>query len=159
MQPFNQFPDASRVWIYVAAKPITSSQLTEINQVLEDFAERWTAHNQALKAYAKVHDEHFVVLMVDETQAGASGCSIDTSVRFIQQLEQDYQLVLLDRMIFAYQKDHKAITVNAEELATLYRNGEIEDRTLVYNPLIQRKSDFESKWLIPLEDSWHKRMV
>ena len=97
--------------------------------------------------------------MVDESQAGASGCSIDSSVRFIQQLGEQYRVNFFDRMLFAYQKEGQVYSVPSMKFAELYQKGEIDDTTLVFDTLVKTKGDLDTKWLKPLGESWHKRMV
>jgi hypothetical protein len=102
----------------------------------------------------------FVVLMVDESQAGASGCSIDKSVYFVQGVEQAFGVKMFDRMLFAYQNEAGEVkTASSIEFDQLYKNGLINDETLVFDNLVKTKADFEGKWLKPLKDSWHARFV
>jgi hypothetical protein len=97
--------------------------------------------------------------MVDESQAGASGCSIDSSVQFVRQLQQELGVDFFDRMLFAWQDGEQVQTAHRENFAALYRQGLIDGDTLVYDHLVKTKADFESAWLKPLSQSWHARMV
>ena len=97
--------------------------------------------------------------MVDESLAGASGCSIDKSVHFIKQLEQHYSIDLFDRMTFTYKDGDQVKTAPRDEFAALYQAEKINDTTLVFDNLIKNKGEFEEQWLKPLGESWHKRMV
>ncbi len=159
MTDYKLLPDTSRVWIYQAQAPLSPKNVEEIEAHLTKFATAWVSHNNQLHAFAQVYHNQFLVLMVDESQAGASGCSIDKSVHFMQQLEQHYQIVLFDRMTFTY-KDGEAIqSAHKQEFAELYKAGKINDDTLVFDNLIKTKKDFDSQWIKPLGTSWHKRMV
>ena len=149
----------SRVWIYQSKTQIPAEHIPAIQQDLEVFAQQWTSHNKALRATADVLRQHFIVLMVDESQAGASGCSIDSSVHFIQLLEQEYKLNLFDRMTFTYEQNGKVLSADRNQFADLYAQGEINDDTLVFDTLVNNKADFESRWKIRLGDSWHKQMI
>lgn len=152
-------PDSTRVWIYQSTRVLDTSEVEEIKTTIKRFAEQWISHNQDLRAFADVYYNQFIVLMVDESQAGASGCSIDKSVHFIKRLEMEYSLNLFDRMTFSY-KDGEAIKMaNRETFSTLYKSGKINDETLVFDNLVKTKGEFESQWLKPLNESWHKRMV
>ncbi|MEZ4956316.1 MAG: hypothetical protein R2825_22350 [Saprospiraceae bacterium] len=50
-------------------------------------------------------------------------------------------------------------TATSEEFAMLYKMGEINDETLVFDNLVKTKGELEEKWLKPLNESWHKRFV
>ena len=159
MTDYKLLPDTSRVWIYQAQAPLSPKNAQEIEAHLTKFADTWVSHNNQLQAFAKVYHHQFLVLMVDENQAGASGCSIDKSVHFMQQLEQHYKIVLFDRMTFTYKDGETIKSADKQEFAELYKVGAIDDTTLVFDNLIKTKKDFDTQWIKPLGTSWHKRMV
>ena len=82
-----EFSSHSRVWIYQSDRKLTADEVVQIQMNLDNFTRSWTAHNNQLKAKAEIRYNRFLVLIVDESQAGASGCSIDKSVNFMKQLE------------------------------------------------------------------------
>lgn len=155
----DQLADSSRVWIYQSSRPFTDSELPEVRTYIKQFAEQWVSHNRALRSFAEVYHNLFIVLMVDESQAGASGCSIDSSVHFLQKLGAHYQVDLFDRMTFAYKEGATVKTAQRNTFKKLYTDRTIHDKTLVFDNLVSTKSDFEQAWVKPLSESWHKRMV
>ena len=98
----NDFSPDSRVWVYICNRNLLEEESTALQQQLDTFCRQWTAHNQALMATAEVFENQFVVLMVDETHAGASGCSIDKSVHFLEQLGESLNIDFFERMRFAW---------------------------------------------------------
>ena len=52
---------------------------------------------------------HFIVIGLDEEVHGASGCSIDASVHLIQEIEQAFDLILLDKMNVCYRVDSQIV--------------------------------------------------
>jgi len=159
MTTYDTLPTTTRVWIYQAKQAFKAEDIATIQQHLNQFATSWVSHNNQLKSFATLYHNQFIVLMVDESQAGASGCSIDTSVRFIKQLEQHYGIDLFDRMTFTYKEGDAVKTANRTAFAELYKTGAINDETLVFDNLVKTKEEFEAQWLKPLGKSWHKRMV
>ncbi len=155
----NNLPDTSRVWIYQAQQAFSAELSAEIQQQVQAFAQQWVSHNRALRASGEVLYDQFIVLMVDESQAGASGCSIDKSVHFMQALEAKYGINLFDRMTFTYKDGDQVMTAPREQFARLYAEGKINDETLVFDNLIKTKGEFSNKWIKSLGQSWHKRMV
>lgn len=101
----------------------------------------------------------FILLMVDESQADASGCSIDSSVRFLKQLQAKYGVDLFDRMAFSYKDGEEVHTVSRDKFNELYASGAINDDTLVFDTLVNTKAGFDAGWLKPLSESWHARLV
>lgn len=152
-------PDTTRVWIYQANQPIADSAVPEIREKIQTFAENWVSHNRALRSFGDLWHNRFVVLLVDESRAGASGCSIDASVHFLKKLQAEYGVDLFDRMIFSFKKNDEIISLDRATFAEWYADGKIDDETLVFDTLVNNKKDLEESWLKPLKDSWHRRMV
>ena len=159
MRDLIAFPDASRVWIYQSNKPFKKEQLDEVNNLVLRFVADWTSHNHLLKATGGIIHDCFIVLVVDETRAGASGCSIDKSVRFIQYLEQEYDQNLFDRLTFAYLDGEDVKMIHKIDMEKAYQEGVITDETLFFDNLVKTKEDYLKKWLVPLKKSWHSRMI
>ena len=153
-----QFSEQSRVWIYQSDKVLTDEQVSGLLDLLNKFAAEWTAHNHQLKAKAEVRYNRFLILIVDETQAGASGCSIDKSVNFMKRLEQEFGISLFDRFNFAYREGEKVLSAPRDEFEDLLRSGKINSNTIVYNNLVQNLEQLETKWEVPFKDSWHNQL-
>ncbi|MBE7176005.1 MAG: ABC transporter ATPase [Mucilaginibacter polytrichastri] len=153
------FPGSARTWIYQSDRPFTQEEEAGISALLQQFTRDWTAHNQQLSAGFEIRHHQFIVLIVDESQAGASGCSIDKSVRMMQDLENRFNLRLFDRFALAYRKNQGEIgTVNRETFERMILQGEIGSSTIVFNNLVQTVEELESGWEVPLAESWHARL-
>lgn len=155
----NTFSPDSKVWIYQSSRPLTELEAKTIQQIAQTFAEEWVSHNRMLKAAASVQHGRFVVLMVDESVHDASGCSIDKSVQFMRRLGEEFGIDFFDRMTFAWMENGQLQTAHRDEFAEKYRQGLLNDETLVFDNLVPNKAAMESRWLLPLGSSWHKRMV
>ena len=156
----SNFSEDSRVWVYISNRRLTTNESVEVQQQLDAFCKQWTAHNQALLAAAEVFEQQFIILMVDETQAGASGCSIDKSVHFLENLGETLNVDFFERMRFAWIDNNEQMTFsNPAELSTAVKNQEITDATLMANTLVQTKRELSEKWLLPFRQSWHRRIV
>jgi len=149
----------SRVWVYAANRPLTDSEAQYVREALHDFAQQWTAHNHALKATAEVFQNQFILLMVDETQAGASGCSIDKSIHVLEALGHQLGVDLFDRMRFAWVENGSMQFADRAGLIAQLEKSAIRPDTLMVNTLIQTKRDLQEKWLVPFAQSWHRRIV
>jgi hypothetical protein len=150
-----QFSEQSRVWIYQSNRELTAKETSEIQNTLDRFAAEWTAHNHQLKAKAEVRYNRFLVLIVDESQAGASGCSIDKSVHFLKDLEQQYGIDLFDRFNLAYRDGEQILSAPRSEFEELLKVGKIGNNTIVFNNTVKELAELETKWEVPFKDSWH----
>jgi len=153
-----QFSQQSRVWIYQSDRELNDMETRQIQTALNNFTTSWTAHNNALKARAEVRYNRFLILIVDEGQAGASGCSIDKSVHFMQHLEQEFNINLFDRFNLAYREGDSILSAPRHEFEELIKQRGINQQTIVFNNLVQNLAELESKWEVPFKDSWHQQL-
>jgi len=130
-----------------------------VNRRIREFTQRWISHNDQLKATGGLFHNRFAVLVVDETNAGPSGCSIDSSVRFLKELGESLGTDFFDRLHFAYLDGTEVKTVHRDDLPARYAAGEITDDTLVFDNLVNTVDKFSSAWTKKLGDSWMKRFV
>jgi hypothetical protein len=150
-----EFSQHSRVWIYQADKKLTDDVVQQIQQELDKFTTGWTAHNNQLKAKGEVRYNRFLILIVDESQAGASGCSIDKSVHFMQNIGQHFNINLFDRFNLAYRDGEEILSLPRHAFEDMLKQGKINTETIVYNNMVQNLTELETKWEVPFKNSWH----
>jgi len=153
-----QFSENSRVWIYQADRQLNEDETQRIQAQLDAFAANWTAHNNALKAKAEVRYNRFLILIVDESQAGASGCSIDKSVHVMKDIEQEFNINLFDRFNLAYRDGEEILSAPRAQFEELIKQQNINAHTTVFNNTIQTLADLHTKWEVPFKDSWHQQL-
>ena len=154
---FDQLPATARVWIYQASRPLTSEETVGLLPVLARFAEEWTSHGRSLLASAEVLHQHFLVLGLDEAVAGASGCSIDTSVRFVAQLEQHLGLELLEKSRLAFLQHGQVQLLNRRELKAATTSGTVAPDTLYFDNTLATKGELDTRWPQPAGETWLAR--
>lgn len=148
-----------RVWVYQADRFLTDVEVSSIELELASFVESWTAHGSALSALANVIDNLFIVIQVDERQAGVTGCSIDKSVNFLKSLSSKYNVDFFDRMKISYvDSDDKLNLVDRKIFEDLLKEGAVGPETIVFNNLVQNSAELASNWRIPFKDSWHSKV-
>ena len=126
--------------------------------MLLDFTNSWTAHNQQLQAGFEIKYNRFIILTVDESQAGASGCSIDKSVHLMKQIEQEFNIDLFDRFNIAWKEGGIVKSASREEFEELIKDGIINSETIVFNNLVPTYSAYLNNWEIPFKNSWHSKV-
>lgn len=157
MQTATLSPNA-KVWIYQSTRPFTPSECLDIQESLQQFVNQWKTHGQSIYAKATIHYKQFIILMAD-AHTLPSGCAIDSSVHFVEQIGQKYNIDLFNRLLIAYKKNDQIELINRKVFKQRYASGEIDDNTLIFNNLVQTKAEFDQAWEIPLAQSWHKRFV
>lgn len=139
----------SRIWIYQANRLLTESEAAQINELAKQFVSSWNSHGTQLVADITLKNNLHLVVSVDESHKDASGCSIDSSVRFVKALEEQFNLDFFDRMLVAYHADNEIRLAKAHDISHT-----IDGECLVYNNLIERYDQLESDWLTPAKNTW-----
>ena len=157
--PFENLPEESKIWIYQSNRKFTDEEFAEIEVVLKDFVENWAAHGKGLEASYQLKYNRFIIIAINQEVHQATGCSIDSSVDFIQSLEQKYSVDLLDKMNVCYREDTEIAYTPLKEFRKLAKTPKVSPDTIVFNNLVVDKAEYESHWEVPAYDSWHSRFI
>ncbi len=152
------FSPQSRVWVYQSDRSFTNDEVQSLQNKLNEFTSQWKAHGHQLDAKADVLYNYFIVFFVDEASAGVTGCSIDASVRIIKEIEQEYGVDLFNRFNMAYRVEDKVVVTNKEDFETLINIKAVGPQTIVFNNMVQTLQEFQDKWEVPFEQSWHGKV-
>jgi hypothetical protein len=153
------FSADSKVWIYQANRVFSLQEAIDIEEMLDEFASQWKSHGIPVKGAGYLFFGQFIILMADETATGVSGCSTDSSVRLIKDIEQKFNVNMFDRMTLAFAVKDKIQLLPLAQLQYAADNGFIDGDTLYFNNLVQTKEELENKWIIPVKDSWLKTRI
>ncbi|MDC6389792.1 ABC transporter ATPase [Maribacter sp. PR1] len=156
---FNTLPDTSRVWIYQANRSFTEEELNQIKKDLDIFLENWTAHGKDLQAGYEIRYKRFLIIGLDQSGQSATGCSIDASVHFIQNLEKKYEVELLDKMNVSYKQGEFIAYKTLLDFKAMAKQKAISKKTIVFNNLVATKGEYKEHWEVPASESWHARFV
>jgi hypothetical protein len=148
---FSDYHPQSRVWIYQSYRDMNDAEEQTITSELKNFCKTWTAHQVALRADALILLHRFIILIVDEAVSGASGCSIDKSVHVIQQIEQHYQMQLLNRLNLILLQVDELHTATFSEVKNKLHQW--QDAYLFDNSITSLQQLY-TRWLIPVKDSY-----
>jgi hypothetical protein len=80
-------------------------------------------------------------------------------VHFIKNLENEFEVRLLDRLDISYKINNEIFVVNLKDFKDKILEKKIDNTTIVFNNLINLKSDLTNCWEIPLSKSWHKQLI
>jgi hypothetical protein len=94
-----KFPEQSRIWIYQADRILSQTEQAWFLEQLEVFMPTWANHGKQLTSTAFIVNDCQIVFVVNEAMIGASGCSIDSSVRFIKQIGSELGVDFFNRFL------------------------------------------------------------
>lgn len=148
------FSKASRVWVYQSNRLFTMSEALQVEDLLRHFADNWQSHGIPVKGYANLFFGQFVILMADETATGVSGCSTDSSVRLVKEIESLFKVNMFDRQLLAFIVKDKIQLLPLPQLQYAINNHFINADSIYFNNLVQTKQELEDKWLVTVKESW-----
>ena len=148
------FNDNSRVWVYQSNRKFSVSEALAIEETLNEFCKEWNSHGSPVKGYANLFFGQFIVVMADESEVALGGCSTDSSINLIKNMEQDYRVQLLDRQSLAFIAKEKIQLLPLEQVNYSLENGFLTPETLYFNNTVLTKKDMLHKWIIPIKESW-----
>lgn len=155
---FSQLPPDARLWIFAAARPLTAGEQQQLLDSVDAFLAEWKAHGHPLAAGRDVRYGQFLFVAVDESAAGASGCSIDAMTRVLAALERDLGVELTNHGPVLYRDGGGVNRVDRAVFATLAREGAVSSDTIVFDNTLTRLSELQAgRWELPARDSWHRR--
>lgn len=156
---FNTLPEHARVWIYQANRSFSEQELEELQSKLNEFIKNWTAHGSDLQAGYQLKYKRFIILGLNQDLNAATGCSIDASVRFIQQLEQEYNVDLMDKMNVSYKQGEYIAYKSLVDFKKMAKDKAVSKNTIVFNNLVANVGEFKENWEVPASESWHSRFL
>ena len=155
--PFENLPEESKIWIYQSNRKFSDEEMTEIETDLKQFIENWSAHGTGLEASYLLKYNRFIVLAVNQQVQQATGCSIDSSVAFIQNLEQKYAVDLLDKMNVTFKNGEHIAHKSLIDFKRMAKEKAVTENTIVFNNLVNTIEEFNENWEVPAGESWHSR--
>ncbi len=156
---YNNLPDNSRVWVYQADREFSVEEIEYISAKAILFIDNWTRHGDDLKGSFTIKYNQFLVLVVDESFNNVSGCSIDASVRFVQELEKELKIDLMNKMNISFKDGENINIIKLPDFQQFAKEKKITANTVVFNNMINTKEDFENNWEVTADKSWHKRFL
>lgn len=155
--PFENLPEESKIWIYQSNRKFSNDETTEIDTDVRAFVENWSAHGTGLEASYLLKYNRFIVFAVNQEVQAATGCSIDLSVAFIQNLEQKYEVDLLDKMNVTFKNGEHIAHKSLIDFKRMAKEKAVTENTIVFNNLVNTIEEFNEDWEVPAGESWHSR--
>ncbi len=154
---FEAMDPSARVWVYQADRRLTDEEVKIVNTKTMQFCEQWAAHGAPLHSSFTIHLNQFVVLAVDESKNMATGCSIDSSVELMRQLEGHLNVSFFDRTKIAFLIEDDVYLLPMSNIKDKIAEGTISPNTLTFNNLVKDVGELKQNWKVTAGSSWLKR--
>ena len=158
--PFEELPDASRVWVFGADRTLSEQQSKQLLDEVDRFLPTWTAHGSPLTVGRDWRHGRFLTIAVDQSTAGASGCSIDGLFRTLKSLEPKLGTSLVTSGLVFFRDQANAVqSVDREKFSELGAKGKVPADTIVFDPTVTTLREWRARFELPLRDSWHAKLI
>lgn len=157
---FDSLPGDARVWVFGAANELTGPASDRLLGAVDEFLAQWNAHGSPLRCAREWREDRFLAIGVDQSTAGASGCSIDGLFRSLARLEPDLGTSLLGGGRVYYRGgDGRVNAATRKAFSELAREGQIGPDTPTFDTSITTASAWREAFERPVRESWHAQLI
>ncbi len=158
--PFEDLPDGSRVWVFGSDRTLDANQEKTLMSTVDPFLQQWKAHGAELTVGRDWRAGRFLTIAVDQSTAGASGCSIDGLFRALKSVESQLGASMVTSGLIFYKDASGAVqSVDREKFTELGTSGQIGPQTRVFDTTVTSLAEWRARFEIDLKDSWHARLA
>ena len=153
-------PGSARTWVFGANKTLDGPASETLLAEADRFLSQWKAHGSPLTVARDWRYSRFLTVAVDQSTAGASGCSIDGLFRSLTALEPKLGASLVTSGLVFYRDQTGAIqSVDREGFSALGAKGKIESGTKVFDPTITTLDEWRVRFELDASQSWHAGLL
>src|SRR5687768_13715928 len=157
---FESLPDDARVWVFGAATELDAPARQRLLGAVDDFLEQWNAHGSPLVCARDWRDDRFLAVGVDQSTAGASGCSIDGLFRTLSRLAPELGTTLLGGgRVYYRDAEGRVVAATRAAFGELARHGGVGPETPVFDTSLTTASAWRSAFERPARESWHAELI
>ena len=157
--PIEKLPDNSRAWVFGADRTLDEQQSQQLLRDVDRFLPTWTAHGSPLTVGRDWRYGRFLTIAVDQSTAGASGCSIDGLFRTLKSLEPTLGASLVTSGLVFFRDDSGVIqSVDRDKFSELGAKGKIHPQTPAFDPTVTSLGEWRARFELPVRDSWHAKL-
>jgi hypothetical protein len=158
--PFESLPPSARVWIFSSDQPITGAAADRLLGDIDHYLAHWQAHGHPLTCGRAWRDDRFLAVAVDQSNAYASGCSIDGLFRMLQALQPVLGATLVSGAHVHYRDSQGAIRLaTRDEFVALGGSGAITTTTTVFDATVATAGEWRDRFETVVGRAWHKALL
>jgi len=156
---YKNIADSSKVWIYPSSRKFYTDEIDGLNTKIQSFINRWKSDNENFKTSYQFLYNRFIIFLADDKKSPLTSTEINEQVTFILQLQQDYEVELLDKMNVCFKQGNYVQYKELKEFKKLLKNKSVSEKTIVFDNLVQTKEELENYWEVPITESWYNRFL
>ena len=155
---FKTLSEEAKVWIYPSSRKFYPQEIEGLKEKLKTFSEEWKPEDEDFKVSFELKYNRFIIFSVD-ANTFLSNIEIDKQVGFVLQLQQEYDVELLDKMNVCFKQGEYTQYKELKDFKKLIKNKAVTGKTIVFDNLVQTKHELENYWEVPITESWYNRFL
>ncbi|WP_439131524.1 ABC transporter ATPase [Polaribacter sp.] len=156
---YKSITDDAKVWIYPSSRKFYKNEIETVENAIKTFVENWNKEDENFKASYQFLYNRFIVIVADDEKSPLTNTAIDASVSFILDLQETYNVQLLDKMNVCFKQGEFVQYKELKDFKKLLKNKALTGKTIIFDNLITNNHDFKNYWETPIEDSWYSRFL
>jgi hypothetical protein len=153
-------PDSARTWVFGADKSLDGPAAEPLLAEVDRFLSQWKAHGSPLTVGRDWKYGRVRTVAVDQSTAGASGCSIDGLFRSLKALEPKLGASLVTSGLVFYRDQNGVIqSADREGFSALGGQGQIQSNTKVFDPTLTTLGEWRTRFELEASQSWHAGLL
>ncbi len=153
---FKDLPGTARVWLYQADRNLSEAEQAGILDFLTTAVDGWVTHGMPMRGSVQILYNRMIVLAADTGFQQPSGCSIDSSTGWLQELGRNTGINFFDRSIGYFEDDHLKF-FSVFDAKKQVSGGVIQPGTPVINLQAGTVYELENSLVIPASESFLNR--
>lgn len=160
IMPFDTLPDDARAWVFGSDRPLDDNATARLLAEVDRFLAHWHAHGHPLSCGRCWQDARFLTVAVDQSTAGASGCSIDGLYRALrgQEAALDVRLLGSGGIFYRAATGEVALATRAE-FTELGAQGLVTPDTHVFDLGVETLGEWRARFEAPAHAGWQARLL
>ncbi|MBG7629945.1 MAG: ABC transporter ATPase [Bacteroidetes bacterium] len=155
----NEIPDWCKLWVFPSSRKFYAQEIPGIKESIESFLNNWTNEGQALNSAYELKYDRFIIISVDDAEISLSIEAHDALSTFIQALETEMEVILLDKINVCYKQGEFVVYKDLIEFKKMMKNKGVSPKTTVFDNMITTKEELQDHWEINIMDSWLGRFL
>ncbi len=156
---FTSLSEEAKIWIYPSSRKFYPNEIEEIDTKIKNFVMCWKQEDLDFKCSYQFVYNRFIIISAEESVSTLTNKEIDALVGFILELQETYNVALLDRMNVCFKQGEYIQYKELKDFKKLVKNKAVSSKTIIFDNLLTRKFDFDNYWEIAIEDSWYNRFL
>lgn len=156
---YSEISDDAKVWIYPSSRKFYNTEIEALESSIKSFVENWQKGDENFKASYQFLYNRFIVLVVEYSETAISNAVIDASVSFVLELQETYNVELLDKMNVCFKQGEFVQYKELKDFKKLLKNKALTGKSIIFDNLVNNNYDFKNFWEMPIEDSWYNRFL